>query len=205
MKPSYQNRPDESGPDAVDFNSYFTNLAPEQLRALTALRMNATFPYVLPNVWLPTEPVIDVMDAGLRDNYGLETINRFIHNFQDWIDENTSGVVLLSIRDKQTDNWQLPVLTTTLTDMLINPLTMMQQNMYKMQDYNQISQLDYLMTNSKVPIYPISMVYVPEKEGKMASMNFHISARERKEVQGSFYHPINHQSVQQMIQLLKKY
>lgn len=205
MKPSYQNRPDESGPDAVDFNSYFTDLAPEQLRALTALRMNATFPYVLPNVWLPTEPVIDVMDAGLRDNYGLETINRFIHNFQNWIDENTSGVVLLSIRDKQTDNWQLPVLTTTLTDMLINPLTMMQQNMYKMQDYNQISQLDFLMTNSKVPIYPISMVYVPEKEGKMASMNFHISARERKEVQGSFYHPINHQSVQQMIQLLKKY
>ncbi len=40
------------------------------MRLLTALRINATFPYVLPNVWLPSKPVIDVMDAGLRDNYG---------------------------------------------------------------------------------------------------------------------------------------
>lgn len=205
MKP-YQMKDDPAAsPDAVDFNMYFKNLSPYNLRALTALRMNATFPYVLPNVWLPTNPVIDVMDAGLRDNYGSESTLRFIHYFQNWIDENTSGVVVLSIRDKQTDNWQNPVLTTRMSDMFINPFTMLQQNWYKIQDYYQNDQFEYLASSSKVPFYRIPMVYVPEKEGKMAAMNFHISARERKEVQESFYHPINAASVKKMVELLKKY
>ena len=64
--------------DGVDYQRLFANQDPMNLRVLTALRMNATFPYVLPNVWLPTTPVIDVMDAGLRDNYGQETAIRFI-------------------------------------------------------------------------------------------------------------------------------
>ena len=68
-------------PDAVDFTSFFEKQDPYNLRILTALRMNATFPIVLPNVWLPSDPVIDVMDAGLRDNYGQETALRFLEFF----------------------------------------------------------------------------------------------------------------------------
>lgn len=67
MKPVYDtNKLSEIEPDAVDYQSMFAGQNPMNLRLLTALRMNATFPYVLPNVWLPTDPVIDVMDAGLR-------------------------------------------------------------------------------------------------------------------------------------------
>jgi hypothetical protein len=40
-------------PDVVDFTSFFRKQDPYSLRLLTALRMNATFPVVLPNVWLP--------------------------------------------------------------------------------------------------------------------------------------------------------
>ena len=64
-------------PDAVDFGAMFAKQEPMNLRLLTALRMNATFPYVLPNVWLPSRPVIDVMDAGLRDNFGEMNAIRF--------------------------------------------------------------------------------------------------------------------------------
>ena len=64
-------------PDAIDFASFFSKQDPYNLRILTALRMNATFPVVLPNVWLPSDPVIDVMDAGLRDNYGIGNIFAF--------------------------------------------------------------------------------------------------------------------------------
>ncbi|MEO7523547.1 MAG: hypothetical protein ABIT58_05595, partial [Ferruginibacter sp.] len=66
MKPSFLQRDSTSNPDAVDFSALFSKQQPGNLRILTALRMNATFPYILPNVWLPSEPVIDVMDAGLR-------------------------------------------------------------------------------------------------------------------------------------------
>ncbi|MFM9907988.1 MAG: patatin-like phospholipase family protein, partial [Chitinophagaceae bacterium] len=89
-------------PDGLDYQSFFVKQDPMNLRLLTAMRMNATFPYVLPNVWLPTKPVVDVMDAGLRDNFGQETAIRFIQVFNEWIKENTGGVVLLQIRDRKT-------------------------------------------------------------------------------------------------------
>ena len=76
-------------PDVIDFTSFFEKQDPYNLRILTALRMNATFPIVLPNVWLPSDPVIDVMDAGLRDNYGQETGLRFLEFFDDWLKHNT--------------------------------------------------------------------------------------------------------------------
>jgi hypothetical protein len=78
-------------PDGVDYGALFRKQDPMSLRMLTVLRMNATFPYVLPNVWLPSTPVIDVMDAGFRDNYGQETSTRFLQVFRDWI-QKTIGI-----------------------------------------------------------------------------------------------------------------
>ncbi|MFX9696161.1 hypothetical protein ABTP07_19910, partial [Acinetobacter baumannii] len=43
-------------PDAIDFCSFFRQQKSDQISSLSALRMNATFPYVLPNVWLPSNP-----------------------------------------------------------------------------------------------------------------------------------------------------
>lgn len=109
MKPVYDTFGiSPTDPDAIDFQALFAKQDPLNMRLLTALRMNATFPYVLPNVWLPSTPVIDVMDAGLRDNYGPETAVRFVQVFKDWIDHNTSGVVLVQIRDRIIGGWDHP-------------------------------------------------------------------------------------------------
>ena len=86
-------------PDAIDFGAMFAKQDPMNPRLLTALRMKCDIPYVLPNVWLPTNPVIDVMDAGFRDNFGEATAIRFLNVFREWMQENTGGVVLLQIRD----------------------------------------------------------------------------------------------------------
>jgi hypothetical protein len=99
-------------PDAVDFNSFFQKQGSMNISILSALRMNATFPYVLPNVWLPTNPIIDVMDAGIRDNFGQETCLRFIEVFKDWLQANTSKVVLLQIRDRSLGDWDKPNVAT---------------------------------------------------------------------------------------------
>src|SRR5204863_1657477 len=103
-------------PDAIDFSSFFAKQDPYNIRILTALRMNATFPIVLPNVWLPSEPIIDVMDAGLRDNFGQETALRFLEAFDDWIKQNTSGVLLLQIRDRKAGGWEAPYLSDEISD-----------------------------------------------------------------------------------------
>ena len=109
MRPVFDsNRIKTIDPDAVDFGNFFYKQDPMNVRMLTALRMNATFPYVLPNVWLPSEPVIDVMDAGFRDNFGEQVGIRFVHVFHDWIQENTRGVLLIQIRDRKTGGWENP-------------------------------------------------------------------------------------------------
>ena len=69
--PFGQKYPGEIMVDAVDYYTLFQNQDAGSLRFLTALRMNATYPYITPNVHLPTDPVIEVMDAGFRDNFGL--------------------------------------------------------------------------------------------------------------------------------------
>lgn len=84
-------------PDMVDFRRLLAGQSPDSLRFTSALRMNATYPYVLPLVNLPTRPVVRVMDAGYRDNYGIASATRFLSVFRDWIKENTSGVHLVQI------------------------------------------------------------------------------------------------------------
>jgi len=203
MKPADKEYDESQSPDAVDFSALFAKQNPQNLRLLTALRMNATFPYVLPNVWLPTKPIIDVMDAGLRDNFGQETTLRFIDNFKDWIIENTSGVVILQLRDRIKDNWQQPLETGSITDIVVKPATMLQQNWYKLQDYFQTDQFKYLKNDTSFKLNRLTFMYAPAKEEKTAALNFHLTAAEKKDVIASFNTRYNQQMLQQFLWLTK--
>jgi hypothetical protein len=188
----------------VDFAALFAKQNPMNLRLLTAMRMNATFPYVLPNVWLPSNPVIDVMDAGLRDNFGQETTLRFIDNFKDWIKENTSGVLIIQIRDRPADNWQQPFESSSITDMIVTPATMMQHNWFKMQGYYYEDELAYFKNDTALKINKITLAYVAEKEEKTAALNFHLSAREKRDVIASFDNESNMKEVKKIVGLLQR-
>ena len=203
MKPAFLSADTSANPDAVDFAALFQQQQPMNLRMLTALRMNATFPYVLPNVWLPSKPVIDVMDAGLRDNYGQETSLRFIDIFQDWIKENTGGVVILQLRDRLNDNWQQPYETNSVADMIVTPATMLQHNWYKLQDYFQTDAYNYLHGQNDSSIIRIPIMYKPENTDKGAALNFHLTGREKRDVKESFNSAINRQSIKTIAELLK--
>ncbi|MBK8609241.1 MAG: hypothetical protein IPL84_04670 [Chitinophagaceae bacterium] len=190
-------------PDAVDFSAMFAKQDPLNLRLLTALRMNATFPYVLPNVWLPSNPVIDVMDAGLRDNFGQETSLRFIENFKDWLAENTSAVIILQMRDRVIDNWHEPFEAGSITDFIIKPGTMLQHNWQKIQDYSEGDQFSYLSSEKAINLQKISFMYRPQTEEKKAALNFHLTAREKRDVKESFDNVFNQASLKKIKDLLK--
>ncbi len=202
MKPVELQNNNNAGIDAVDFAALFKNCQPFNLKMLTALRMNATFPYVLPNVWLPSNPVIDVMDAGLRDNFGQETSLRFIDNFKDWIKENTGGVLILQIRDRSNANWQ-PFETQSATDMMVTPATMLQHNWFKMQEYYQTDQFSYFKNAAGFPMYKSVVMYLPVKEEQTAALNFHLSAREKRDVVASYNNASNQNEVLKIVKLLK--
>jgi hypothetical protein len=197
----FQNDADAS-PDAVDFAALFKNQDPMNLRVLTALRMNATFPYVLPNVWLPSVPVTDVMDAGMRDNYGQETTLRFMDNFRDWIKENTGGVLILQIRDRATDNWMQPFETKSVADMIVTPATMLQHNWFKLQDYFQTDQFSYYKTPADSMLHKITIMYLAEKEEKTAALNFHLTNQEKRDVKQSFNNAMNSGALKSIEELI---
>ena len=203
MKPLLYATDTTMSPDAVDFAALFSKQDPLNLRLLTAMRMNATFPYVLPNVWLPTDPVVDVMDAGLRDNFGEETTFRFIENFKEWISANTGGVIVVQMRDRMKDNWQQPFETGSVTDILISPATMLQHNWYKIQDYAESNQFSYLKDALDSNLHGVTFMYVPKKQDNNAALNFHISEGDRQDVINSFENIYNQEMLRKLIILLK--
>ncbi len=170
-----------SGPDAIDFAAMFKNENPMHLRLLTALRMNATYPYILPSVWLPSDPVIDVMDAGLRDNYGQETTLRFLNTFKNWIKENTRGVLIIQIRSMQKGSWATPYKGEGIMSIFTKPFSMLQVNWFRLQDYFQDDEITYSQKTDST-FRRVAFMYIPEKEELGATLNFHLTATEKKEV-----------------------
>jgi len=203
MKPAQAAGDREASPDGVDFKAMFAKQDPMNIRLLTALRMNATFPYVLPNVWLPSSPVIDVMDAGLRDNFGQETTLRFIETFKDWLKENTRAVLVVQMRDRMLDNWQEPFETGSITDFIIKPATMLQHNWQKLQDYSATDQYSYLSAERDINLHRITFMYVPQSNDKGAALNFHLTATEKRDVKVSFHNSFNQASLKKVVEMLK--
>ncbi|HTQ65157.1 MAG TPA: hypothetical protein VMI12_10185 [Puia sp.] len=205
MRPIYDStRVSEMDPDAIDFSAFFSKQDPMNLRLLTALRMNATFPYVLPNVWLPTNPVVDVMDAGFRDNFGEQTAIRFMHVFREWILKNTSGVVFIQIRDRKTGGWESPYESTDITEIFTKPLLLLQYNWYKMQEYNQDDLLSIAQTMMGNSFYKLTIEYVPKNADEGAALNFHLTRQEKLDIANAINTPENQKVFTELAGLLNK-
>jgi hypothetical protein len=191
------------GPDAIDFGALFKNMDPMNLRMLTALRMNATYPYILPSVWLPSKPVIDVMDAGLRDNSGEETALRFLNIFKDWINENTRGVLIIQVRSRKKGSWDDGYKVNGISDIITNPFTMMQSNWFRLQDYFQDDEISYLQDNLGNKLHRVSLMYIPKTSEGEAPLNFHLTAIEKKEVSASLHRQNNLEAIELIKDFLK--
>ncbi|HMK18525.1 MAG TPA: hypothetical protein VK492_10000 [Chitinophagaceae bacterium] len=194
----------EMDPDVIDFTSFFEKQDPFNIRILTALRMNATFPIVLPNVWLPSEPVIDVMDAGLRDNYGQETGLRFLEFFDDWISQNTSGVLIIQLRDRPSGGWDYPYVTENIGDHATKPFLMLQHNWFKTMEYFQNDLLSYYTQHAEHKINKVTFQYATEKQEDKAALNFHLTQREKKNIMSSPDFLFNKESFDKVVNLLNK-
>jgi hypothetical protein len=191
-------------PDAVDFQTLMAERGANTVNLLTALRMNASFPYVLPNVWLPTRPVIDVMDAGLRDNYGQESALRFVQVFQEWLKKNTSGVVLLQIRDRSLNDWDSLSMKGNLGNMLLDPLLVLNKNWYRMQDFGQQSSLNFLADAYGKDLRRFVFQYQPSKKESAASLSFHLTPAEKRDLAAAVMNQSNQAQFYQLISLLRE-
>jgi hypothetical protein len=122
------------------------------------------------------------MDAGLRDNYGQETTLRFLENFDDWIKQNTRGVLVIQLRDREAGGWENPYFSDNMSDHVTKPFFLLQHNWYKMMEYFQNDMLSYYSKNVPYALYKVSLQYVTDKEESKAALNFHLTQSEKTNI-----------------------
>ena len=190
--------------DGADFGRLFAGQEADSLAFTSALRMNCTYPIILPNVWLPTDPSIEAMDAGFRDNYGITLAARFVHTFRDWIVENTGGVVFVQVRCWQKIDPIVKSDSQGILHALFTPANAA-ANLTSMQDYDQdntLALLDDVLGKNKLEV--VRFLYRPVRKQNEASMNLHLSKREKLDMLQAFYAPENQASLAALKQILGK-
>ena len=190
--------------DAIEFRRLFAAQNADNLAFVSALRMNATYPYILPNVHLPSNPTMEVMDAGIVDNYGLNAAARFIDVFRVWIQQHTSGVVIVQILDSGQRDTRLYGKPEGVITRFINPLSTVGTLSLDVQSYHDNNMLNYLVQSigdDRIDI--VRFVYKSRKEQDRASLSFHLSRREYQDVESAIQHPDNQQSLRKLLRLLR--
>lgn len=190
--------------DAVDFRWLFADHEADSLRFLTALRMNATFPYVLPTVHLPSTPGISLVDAGFRDNYGVQTASRFIQVFKDWIKTNTSGVIMVQISSQEKMKQIETQGPTGIVESLFNPLGIAGKtlDMQEFQHDHTLSLIQNILGPGQFEL--IRFLYRPEDEKKLeASVSFHLTEQEKSDVIKALEIDYNQNNMERLLKALK--
>lgn len=188
--------------DAIEYSRFFEEQDASKIVFSSILRMSATFPYISPVVSLPSEPRIEIMDAGLRDNFGLETTLRFVKTFNDWIAENTSGIVIIQIRDKHKNSPIEENPSQTLMQALTRPMGSFYGNLFDVQDYNQNSLIQMADIWCKSKIEFIDLQLRNEKNDHI-SLSWHLTNKEKKKVFASVFLPENQDAIKRIVELLK--
>jgi hypothetical protein len=206
----------ESKISGIDFQRFFADQGSEHLRFLSALRMSATFPYITPNTTLPTEPPIQIMDAGISDNFGLSDAARFLYVFNEWVSENTSGVVFVSIRDSPKVREVSPATGSTIVDDLTQPISSVYNNFENFQDMNSDLLISHAEAWLKVPIHRIDVQYQAEnyvpilqkmdsirQNNARASLSWRLTTREKEGIVGNMHSVRNLEQVKKLVNLLQ--
>jgi hypothetical protein len=190
--------------DAVDYQSFFKKQDPEKLRFLSVLRMNATFPFVLPNVEMPSTPGIDVMDGGFRDNFGHETTMRFLNVFITWLKENTLKVVVVEIRDRASENWSRPYEINSIAGLITKPMFLLQNNWFSLQDFYEKDQINYMLGALDSSLYFTSFSYEAAQNSVSASLSFHLTSFEKRGIAETLNDKNNQQTFRHILDFLAK-
>ena len=187
-------------PEDIEFSKLFADQGADNLLFSSALRMNATFPYIFPMTTLPSDPPMEIMDAGIRDNFGMKTTARFLHTFRNWINTNTSGVVIVQVRDLP-KNLDLSDGQPGAFNQLTAPLGSIYGNMTKTHDYNNDQLFEYMKGSFSQPIDLITFELQQTKEDHV-SLSWHLTEAEKRHIRKATAHTYFKQELERLQLLL---
>jgi hypothetical protein len=122
------------------------------------------------------------MDAGIRDNLGTGLASRFISVYKKWINENTSGIVIVEIRSLEKVDAVIELDRKSWFSKATSPFGTISNNLTNLHDYNNDAFLAYLKDNVKVPIDIVRFEYTPDKKSAKASMSFRLTSKEKNDI-----------------------
>ncbi|MFI5164071.1 MAG: patatin-like phospholipase family protein [Bacteroidia bacterium] len=188
--------------DGIEFSRFFKKQNADSIFFTSVLRMSSTFPYVTPIVSLPSEPAIEIMDSGMRDNYGIEVALQYLYVFRNWIATNTSGIVIIQLRDRHK---QFPIEENsppTMMNTLERPMGSFYGNLFYMQDFTQNQELEYIGSwfDGKIDVVDFQLQNeIPDK----ISLSWHLTNHEKTKVLNSIDLPENRKSIDKLRMLFQ--
>ena len=141
-----------------------------------------------------------VMDAGVRDNYGYRTTAMFLQTFRGWIAENTSGVVIMQMRDKQRELEVKPV-NGSLISRMLDPVGSVYDNFVKSQDQD----YDLMMKQAEAWCgFPVDLIdfSLRHDDADEISLSWHLTAVEKKQVLQTIGSPDNQMAFARLRELV---
>lgn len=184
----------------VEFRRLFGAMEADSLRYVSAIRLNATFPTILPFVELPTRPSVQAMDAGLLDNFGVTVAVKYLFYFSEWIEKNTDGVVLIQVRDSKRESPIPQSYKTTLLSKL-SGVGNTYGAMAEGKDFLYDDLLAYAKDRFGTKFQTYELQYIPTSTFREASLSLHLTRREKEDILSAIENPEN---VRTMLDLQKK-
>jgi len=202
----------------IEFRKFYEEQEADNLHFMSALRMSATFPYITPNVDLPSDPAMEIMDAGLSDNFGVRDAIKYMYVFKDWISNNTSGVIFIDIRDSQKDMEVEQNAEGSIIQKLLAPIGSLYNNWDFYQDFNNDNLIEYSQSWLNCPMDVVEFEYIPsagqkqvlkDKEklqsngfkSERAALSWHLTTREKESLHRTILES-NNQNALKKLQLL---
>jgi len=185
----------------IDYQSFFSENNPQEMRFSSVLRASATFPFIIPMMTMPTEPGMQLMDAGIRDNYGTKTTMDYLFSIEKWIKENTSGVIILEIRDTKRILSNEIYDHISLTHKITLPFGNMYNNFPRTQDFDHEQLLKLGIKGFSFPIDIISF-NLRESRNEHISLSWHLTKQEKNKIANAFYSKNNQQSFEHLKALI---
>jgi hypothetical protein len=187
----------------IDFQSFFKNNDPHHMRFSSVLRASATFPMIMPMMALPTKPEIQLMDAGIRDNYGGKVSVDYLFALNEWLTENTSGVIILEIRDTKRIMSNEVYKELGLIDKLLLPFGNLLTNFTRTQDLDQEQLIKLCETSFNFPVDKVTF-NLREDYNERISLSWHLTKREKQKIEAAFSSQENQMAFDKLRRLTEK-
>jgi hypothetical protein len=165
---------------------------------------------------------MEIMDAGLADNFGYTDAIRFLYVFREWISQNTSGVILVSIRDSEKE---MPIEKRkgqTIFEKFFNPIGSLYNNWGMLQDISNDNMVEYAAGWFNGHLEVVNFAYIPQTKNweelkkrnlshkeiqkkeqlDRASLSWHLTKREKESLKRTIYEENNMVSLDRLKTLL---